>query len=89
VLVQLFVSCLVSNHITTQWCLITHGDVKIFFCTIIYRFYLGLALALQKEGPGARVKEAVSYLLEAKTTVPTLYIIHLSKCTNTVYNTLI
>ena len=70
-MVQLFVSCFVSNHITTQWCLITHGDVKIFFCTIIYRFYLGLALALQKEGPGARVKEAVSYLLEAMETLLT------------------
>ncbi|XP_076097670.1 uncharacterized protein LOC143067930 isoform X2 [Mytilus galloprovincialis] len=35
------------------------------------RFYLGLALALQKEGPGARVKEAVSYLLEAMETLLT------------------
>jgi hypothetical protein len=30
-----------------------------------------LALALQKEGPGARVKEAVSYLLEAMETLLT------------------
>ncbi|XP_052768743.1 uncharacterized protein LOC128208997 [Mya arenaria] len=35
------------------------------------RFYLGLALALKKEGPGARVKEAVTYLLEAFETLMT------------------
>lgn len=30
-----------------------------------HRCYLGLALALQTGGPGARVKEAIGYLLEA------------------------
>lgn len=39
--------------------------------TFISRFYLGLALALKKDGPGARVKEAVSYLLEAFETLMT------------------
>jgi hypothetical protein len=32
--------------------------------TLPCRIYLGLALSLQKEGPGARLKECVSYLLE-------------------------
>ena len=32
---------------------------------ICCRFYLGLALALKKDGPGARAKEAIMYLLEA------------------------
>lgn len=38
---------------------------------LYFRFYLGLALALKKDGPGARVKEAVLYLLEAFETVMT------------------
>jgi len=37
----------------------------------LFRFYLGLALALKKDGPGGRVKEAVSYLLEAFETLMT------------------
>ena len=36
-----------------------------------FRFYLGLALALKKDRPGARVKEAVTYLLEAFETLMT------------------
>ncbi|XP_011449083.3 uncharacterized protein [Magallana gigas] len=36
------------------------------------RFYLGLALALQKNGPGPRAKETISYLLEAMETLLTL-----------------
>ena len=36
-------------------------DIMVIFC----RFYLGLALALKKDGPGARAKEAIMYLLEA------------------------
>lgn len=36
-----------------------------------HRFYLGLALALQKNGPGARAKETISYLLEAMETLLT------------------
>ena len=36
-----------------------------YIMIIIYRFYLGLALALKKDGPGARAKEAIIYLLEA------------------------
>lgn len=39
----------------------------------IHRFYLGLALALQKNGPGARAKETISYLLEAMETLLTLH----------------
>ncbi|KAH3850613.1 hypothetical protein DPMN_093037 [Dreissena polymorpha] len=35
------------------------------------RFYLGLALALKKDGPGGRVKEAIQYLLEAFETLMT------------------
>ena len=37
----------------------------------ICRFYLGLALALKKDGPGARAKEAIMYLLEAFETLMT------------------
>ncbi|XP_061164365.1 uncharacterized protein LOC133173398 [Saccostrea echinata] len=35
------------------------------------KFYLGLALALQKNGPGARAKETILYLLEAMETLLT------------------
>ncbi|XP_056020814.1 uncharacterized protein LOC125651820 isoform X2 [Ostrea edulis] len=35
------------------------------------KFYLGLALALQKNGPGARAKETITYLLEAMETLLT------------------
>ena len=42
-------------------------DIIVIFC----RFYLGLALALKKDGPGARAKEAIMYLLEAFETLMT------------------
>ena len=33
------------------------------------RFYLGVALALQKDGPGKRLNEAISYLFEGMETL--------------------
>jgi hypothetical protein len=44
---------------------------NIAYIIIFCRFYLGLALALKKDGPGARVKEGVLYLLEAFETLMT------------------
>lgn len=49
-------------------CVIPVVHDKWFF---FHRFYLGLALALQKNGPGARAKETISYLLEAMETLLT------------------
>lgn len=37
----------------------------IFLLLLSHRIYLGLALSLQKEGPGVRTKECVTYLLES------------------------
>lgn len=52
---------------------IQYSVIKKFMIFFIHRFYLGLALALQKNGPGPRAKETISYLLEAMETLLTLH----------------
>ena len=37
---------------------------EFYFISFFNRIYLGLALSVQKDGPGTRTKECIRYLLE-------------------------